>query len=383
MKLSDFTMKQINIALDGQPGKLGVWKSGSRGCLLGIGEYAGKKYQIKIHSSEPKWYNVDEEIRRVRSELSGAAEEDRERLQSELNALQRAKPDRDRRDTISNQFIDMRQKLVRSLNSIDTPLIVANVDIWKEQVPFSGNATYAIEATPWLDCVAVGLTDDNNAPLMFNRDLTTEQQYNIVASLADVVAKVHANGIVHGDIKIGNTLITQENGEFKVALIDFDNAFILDDLRMRKYPLDVWYYVIGGTHIAPEFTDFVAIVREAQDEDMYNDFDMNTITEKADIFSLGATIYEYFCGRVDGLGPGLLPYVGPDGDVLDVNEYGAAINFGYKLELPNTIPDFLYGMFNWMLAPNPADRPTAVQVRDAFTSANISMIPTPFLRSAQ
>ena len=378
MKLSDFTMKQINIALDGQAEKLGEWKSGSRGCQIGVGECGGKKYQVKIHSSEPKWYNTAEKIRMKQAELAGAAEEDRERLQSELNSLQRSKADRDKRDEISDKFIDMRKKLVNTLNSIGTPLIVANADIWKEQV--RGDATYAVEATPWLDLVAMGLTDDDNLPMLFSRDLSVDQQYKIVASLADVLSKIHAKGVVHGDLKIGNTLITKEGGDFKVALIDYDAAFVLDDLRRRKYPLDAWYYVIGGTYIAPELVEFVAIVQQTE-KDMYDEFDMSVITEKSDIFSLGATIYEYFYGRVDGLGSSYLPYVGPGGEVLTDRVYGEAINFGYKLELPDTVPDFLYGMFNWMLAPDPAARPTAVQVRDAFASANANMIPSQFVRN--
>ena len=378
MKLADFTMQQINTALDGQPEKLGIWKGGSRGCQIGVGVKGGKKFQVKIHASEPKWYHTDDAINRKKAELSAATEDiERDRIQSELDTLKRAKPDRDRRDKISDQFIDMRQKLVRTLNSIGSPLIVANSDIWKEELTDRGNATFAVEATPWLDNLAVGLNDDDNLPMMFRRDLSTEQQYKIVASLADVLAKVHAKGIVHGDLKIGNTLIVQEGGEFKAALIDYDASFILDDLRRRKYDLGAWYYVIGGTYIAPEMVEFVAIAQQ-EEEDMYKDFDLNLITEKSDIFSLGVTIYEYFYGRADG--PNYMPMIGPDGDMLTDRVYGEAITYGYKLQLPDSIPDFLFGMFNWMLAENPVDRPTAIQVRDAFASANVNLIPAQYTR---
>ena len=378
MKLADFTMEQINVALDGQPEKLGIWKNASRGCQIGVGKYRGKKYQIKIHASEPKWYNVDEEIARTKAALSCAQEETKARLQSELNTLVRTKPDRDKRDEISDQFIDMRQRLARSLNSIRSPLVVANTDVWKEKISERGNAVYAVEATPWLDGVFVGLSHDDNLPLLFSRDFPTDLQYKVIASLADILAKVHAKGIVHGDIKLGNTLVVKYGGEFKVALIDYDASFILDDLHSRKYDLSAWYYVIGGTYIAPELDEFVSIVHEAQDEDMFNNFDLNSVTQKSDIFSLGVTIYEYFYGRADGLGPGYLPFVGPDGDVLNIRDYGTAINYGYKLQLPNSVPDFLYGMLNWMLAKNPADRPTAIQVRDAFATRDINLIPAKY-----
>ena len=380
MKLSDFTMKRIDGISDDQSEEKKYWATGSRSCLIGVGKKDGKKYQVKIHASEPKWYKVDEEINLKKAELAIADDVDKDRIKSELDSLKDQKADRDKRDKVSDQFLEMRQKLVRELNSIGTRLVVANADIWNERIPFK-KATYAVEATPWLEDVAVGLTDEDNLPVMFNRDLSEDQQYKIIASLADILSKVHAKGIIHGDLKIGNTLITKEGGEFKAALIDYDAAFILSDLRNRKYPLGAWYYVIGGTYIAPELDGFVSIVREERNENKFKDFDMNIITEKSDIFSLGATIYEYFYGRADGLGPGLIPFVGPDGEVLDEDLYGKAVNFDYKLTLPDTVPDFLFGMINWMMAPLPADRPTAVQVRDAFASANVNMIPSQFTRS--
>ena len=379
MKLADFTMEQINVALDGQQEKLGIWKPASRGCTIGVGKKGKKKYQLKIHASEPKWYNVDEEINRTKAELASASGEMKELLQSVLNTLLRTKPDRDKRDKISDQFIDMRKRLAHNLNSIRSPLIVANADVWKEQIAERGNRTFAVEATPWLDGVFVGLSDDDDMPLKFRRDFPTELQYKVIASLADAIAKIHAKGIVHGDIKLGNTLVVKHGGEFKVALIDYDASFILDDLRSRKYDLGAWYYVIGGTYIAPEMLEFVSIAQLEEDE-MYNDFDLNLVTEKSDIFSLGITIYEYLYGRADGLGSAYMPFIGPDGDMLTERVYGEAITYGYKLQLPDTVPDFLYGMFHWMLTENPVDRPTAVQVRDAFATRNINIIPAKYTR---
>ena len=378
MKLSDFTMQEINIALDGQPKQLGEWKTGSRGCLIGEGVMSGKRYQVKIHASEPKWYLVAEEINRVKAELAAAPEEDKARLQSELDTLKNRKSDRDKRDAIADQFLDMRKRLMSSLNAIGTSLIVANADVWKQKVEKRGNKTFAIEATPWVENIAVGLTPDDDKPLKFT-GLPTDKQYKIVASLADVLSKVHAKGIIHGDLKIGNTLIVNESGEFKVALIDYDAAYILDDLHRGKYEPGAWFYVLGGTFIAPEIWGLIDNVTNDQDEEEFKNFDKKLVTDKSDIFSLGVTIYEYFYGRADGTK--LMPFVGPAGEVLDENLYGLALNSGYKLNLPDTIPDFLYGMFNWMLAVDPADRPTAVQVRDAFASANVNMIPAQFLRN--
>ena len=376
MKLSDFTMQQINVALEGEAQTLGIWKAGSRGCLIGVGVKDGKKYQIKIHASEPRWYLVDDEIKRVAAELPNADIDEKDRLQSELDSLKRLKPDRDKRDAIADQYLEMRKKLMRALNSIGSPLVVANADVWKEKVEKRGNKTFAIEATPWVENVAVGLTEYDALAVKFS-DLSTDKQYKIIASLADVLSKVHAKGILHSDLKIGNTLVVKEGGEFKAALLCVDSSFILEDLRSRKYPLEAWYYVIGGTYIAPELLGLITSVREEQDEDAFQNFDMSLVSEKADIFALGVTIYEYFYGRADG--SKLMPFVGPDGDTLGVCEYGEAVNYGYKLALPKSTPKFLYGMLNWMLAKNPADRPTAAQVRDAFASADINAIPKFFL----
>lgn len=379
MKLSDFTLEQQNVALDGAPPRMGEWKSGSRGTMIATGTCGGKKYQIKKHSSEPKWFNTATVIAKKTAEKNASSDDEtKNRLETEIQSLKNNKAKNDKADEVAEDYLKIKQNLVRALNGIGDPLIVAPADIWKQEDDSRGGGVYAVEATPWLENVAVGF--DSGSPIVFNRDLDKKQQYAIIASFAERLAELHKAGIIHGDLKQGNTLITKVGSEFKVALIDFDAAILLKDLYSRKFKFDAWFYVVGGTFFAPEFVEFYNVIREYGDEDIYNDFDLNTITEKSDIFGLGITIYEYFHGCADS--KNYVPFKGPDGDTLDCSEYGAAVEQAdYKPDFPASMDDFMYGMLNWMLAKDPAKRPTAEQVAKAFKNEDSSLIPGEFSRN--
>lgn len=380
MKLSDFTLEKQNVAGVGDEPRYEEWKTASKSNQIGIGTKGGKRYQLKLHASSPKWFNTDEEIRKKEAELRACYdEEDKERINSEIASLQKDKAKRDKSDAVADSYLDCKKKLIAELSRTGTPLIVGPADMWKEPISFKGGATYSIEATPWVENVAVGFS--SSAPIVFSRDLTEEQRYDIIASLAGTLAKLHARGVIHGDLKLGNLLITRSGGNFEGTLIDFDSAIVLNDLYSGKYPFGVWNLIYGGTHFSPEAYELYEIIFDYCDVDMFNDFNFKKITTKTDIFSLAVTIYEMYHGEVDG--NNVMPFRSADGEELDVPMYGAAVAQGYKPDLPDNpavMPDLLYGMLNWMLAENPDDRPTAQQVSDIFKNRNVKAIPPKYSR---
>lgn len=380
MKLSDFTLEKQNVAGVGDEPRFEEWKTASKSNQIGVGTKGGKRYQIKLHAGSPKWFNTDEEIKKKEAELRSCYdEEDKERLNSEIASLKKDKAKRDKSDAVADSYLDCKKKLIAELSKTGTPLIVGPAEMWKESISFKGGATYSIEATPWVENIAVGFS--SSAPIVFSRDLTDEQRYDIIASLADTLAKLHARGVIHGDLKLGNLLVTRSGGNFEGTLIDFDSAIVLNDLYSGKYPFGVWTLIYGGTHFSPEAYELYEIIFDFGDIDSFTAFDFKKITTKTDIFSLAVTIYEMYYGEVDG--NNIMPFRSAEGEELDVPMYGLAVKSGYKPDLPDNpavMSDLLYGMLNWMLAENPADRPTAQQVSDIFKNRNVKAIPPKYSR---
>ncbi len=370
MKLADFT------PLNGETDNSKIWKTGAQSNLIAQMSYGGKPYQVKIHAAKPKWYNTDYKISKLEQQISACDPADLvklEQLNNELDSLRRAKPKYDKKDSVSDAFLDYKQRLIRTVSSIGDANIVPPADYWKEPIEFKGSETFSIDATPWV-ITDVGHSDK---PLLF-KDLSERQQYDVIASLAEELDKLHRKGILHCDLKVGNTLIVRQGSGFKGVLIDFDCALILNDLYNQTLPYDAWLNIIGGTFFAPEMQEMFSIASEGEPED-FEAFDFRRITDKVDIFALGVTIYEYYYGEASG--SNILPMLSEAGERLDQAAYGAAVAAGYKTDFPDSMPDLLYAAINWMMEADPAQRPTAMQVCEIFRNADASSIPAKYQRN--
>lgn len=100
----------------------------------------------------------------------------------------------------------------------------------------------------------------------------------LALALTDAVAHVHDHGVIHKDIKPGNVLINLTTG--RVALIDFGLATYLS----QETNHDVRPGSIEGTlaYIAPEQTGRMN----------------RSVDARADLYSLGVTMYELFTGAL-------------------------------------------------------------------------------------
>jgi hypothetical protein len=147
--------------------------------------------------------------------------------------------------------------------------------------------------------------------------------------VADGLAAAHAAGVVHRDVKPGNVLIA-ENGTAKIT--DFGVSRAVDDVQLTRTGM------IAGTpaFLAPE------IARGGQP------------TPASDVFALGATIYTAVEGQ---------PPFG-----LDENAYALLHKVATGAVNPPSAAGELAPVLATLLAPDPANRPTAGQARAALAA---------------
>lgn len=146
----------------------------------------------------------------------------------------------------------------------------------------------------------------------------------LVARVADAVAHAHARGVLHRDLKPGNILLDGP----EPVVVDFGAARAVDDPRLTRTG------DLLGTpaYMAPE------LMRG----------DAKTAGPPADVWSLGALLFELLAGR--------LPF-----DGLSFVELSA----GVLHEDPGPLVGFdrdLAALVRRCLAKHPADRPTAAEL---------------------
>ena len=152
----------------------------------------------------------------------------------------------------------------RALASLRHPGICQIFDLGQEdEQPFI--------AMEWID--GVPLSD-------LSEDLTLEEKLEVGAKIADVLAVVHHAGIVHRDLKPDNILVRRDvAGEYRPVVVDFGLAFLTSDesprLTTEGMPLGT------PSFMAPE---------QATGS-------LQEIGPAADIFSLGACLYQLLTGH--------------------------------------------------------------------------------------
>jgi len=181
---------------------------------------------------------------------------------------------------------------------------------------------------PWL--VMEYLPSRSLATVLAQRGpLPVREAAEISRQVADGLAAAHAAGVVHRDVKPGNVLLADDG---RVKLTDFGVSRAVDDVQVTRTGL------IAGTpaYLAPE----VARGREP--------------AAAADVFALGATLYAAVEGR---------PPFG-----LDENAYALLHKVATGKVDPPRQAGPLTALIMRLLAPEPGDRPSAAQARDALTT---------------
>ena len=172
--------------------------------------------------------------------------------------------------------------------------------------------------------------------------LSVAQFTELARWCAKALQETHRRGVIHGDIKDSNfTVVKTSGGRYESYLIDFDGAYCTTDIPEG---LD-----IGGTvgFQSPE----TWIYGETEDMPACG------ITPKCDIFSLAVAFHKMYTGM----------HPASEAKNMTVSQ---AVYEGKKIILD---PKFdakigprcnanLYSLLTWMMAKDPAKRPTAEEV---------------------
>ena len=183
------------------------------------------------------------------------------------------------------------------------------------------------------------------------RRMTAEAKLLVMKTAADVLASVHSVHVVHSDLKPGNLLLVKKpGGQYVAKLIDFDSSYLTDD-KPRG---------VGGTpnYFAPEQGTYA----KAEDDKTRRKALAATLSEKADVFSLGLIFHYYLAGAMP-TPVNLPPELQSRLDRGKVVHAWSALVSGGSLVLSPAIKDpGLASLIGDMLALDPAKRPDAAAV---------------------
>ena len=167
-----------------------------------------------------------------------------------------------------------------------------------------------------------------------NDSLTLEDKLDIAMSLAQALQSIHDEGVIHRDLNPANIIVDEA---LEVRLIDFGLA----TLAPREYPLQEAWGQLNGTlpYISPEQTGRINRV----------------VDYRTDLYSLGVTLYELFCGT---------PPFTPSDPLQLIHAHIASAPKPLHVVDPR-LPQWLSDVVQKLLAKQPEDRyQSAAAARD-------------------
>jgi eukaryotic-like serine/threonine-protein kinase len=192
---------------------------------------------------------------------------------------------------------------------------------------------------PWIAMELV-TGESLNARLVREQVLSPEDVCKLVMSLADVLATVHARGVVHRDLKPDNILFSE--GECPLRIIDWGVARLGSGARLT---LD------GLTYGTPSYMSPEQIIGR-------------DIAAPCDIYALGVIAYEALTGHPPFEGASLV-------EIVSQHLHGTVAPL--EDECPGA-PRGLCELVHTMLRKAPHERPTAGEVRDAMRRLAVEIV---------
>lgn len=177
--------------------------------------------------------------------------------------------------------------------------------------------------------------------------LSLDEFLKLTRETAEALAKLHAHGVIHGDIKGKNILVTQNRGVLTPYLIDFDSSYPANAIPD--------FESIGGSegYQSPEVSYYAA----SGDEEA-----SKTITPATDIFSLGVVFHKWWVGAF----PSIDLERGTVAEAVYVDKE-VTIHKKFNVRIGKNCGATLQSLINWMFAKDPANRPTAKQLVDVLS----------------
>lgn len=230
------------------------------------------------------------------------------------------------------KFEERKQKLYASAACVLGDVLMPVVDFFRE----NGHYYAVTEAAP-----------DGHMTAQRALYLPDEEKKQLLYELAVGLQRLHAQGIVHADLKPDHVLLIPQDHGWKPRLIDLDSGFLMSD------PLPVQQEIEGDpAYLAPEA--FLRMVGEAVQLDA-----------GLDVFAFGAMIQQIWTGSLPEYDREQYHYL-----------YEAALDGGeIRLDLPESWQETVLRMF----APDPANRPDDAEIAALFApERKLSFVPNVF-----
>ena len=229
-------------------------------------------------------------------------------------------------DAIMGKQTSLR-KSMSGLNCDGDHIVVEEANFWDDEKMFATVTS----------CISGALPDDYDYSV-----LSLEQFVGLAKSTAVMLQKLHAHGVIHGDLKEKNIVVVKDGDEYIPYLIDFDSSYLASDIPNWES--------VGGTdgYHSPE------VLLYALDEDAA---ESSTITTATDIFTLGVVMHRWWTGS--------FPSVDIDKGSVGAAVYldkAVTINGKFNVKIGDMCGATLISLINWMFANEPSERPTAEQV---------------------
>ncbi|HEX8847634.1 MAG TPA: tetratricopeptide repeat protein [Pyrinomonadaceae bacterium] len=179
----------------------------------------------------------------------------------------------------------------RAISTLNHPHIAAVYDYGETDAGKSG------KGRPFI--VMELIRGESLADLMHTDSLTIRRAVEIIMGVAEALTEAHEHGIIHRDVKPSNVLIN-ERGEVKV--LDFGLAKQLTDESIHSTDSDARTLLTTRTRSGAVIgTPLYLSPEQAKGVE---------IDGRADIFALGALLYECVAGRPAFMGHGVLEIAG-------------------------------------------------------------------------
>lgn len=181
--------------------------------------------------------------------------------------------------------------------------------------------------------------------------LSLEEFLGLAQSVSEALDKLHAHGIIHGDLKGKNIVVTKQKKNYTAYLIDFDSSYPPEAVPDRDPETEE----VGGTegYQSPELLAYGKGLCEK-----------SAITYATDIFSLGVVFHRWWTGRF----PGVDLERGTVGAAVYVDA-AVTVDSKFDVRIGDNCGATFRSLIYWMFAKDPSERPTARQVKEVLSDA--------------